>query len=255
MGQYNSSRTRVAPTFNWLQCWDQTGIRWLAPLLRLASEHREQLPIMTTTLREARWWPREVRLPVAPSLLQWLVANCVKPTRKEGWGSKRATREYRERLVSRHVETCRDAHGKIAAGQISRAPHVLEGPSQPDAFLKTDELLLVVEGKRSEPAPTVETEWMSVRHQMLRHLDGAWEQRGKRQVFGMLIIDETTPNKNAWEDYPAILRSPAALSGSLPHRSATEQKQIAECFLGITTWQTVGHAFSIPPAAMLPNVV
>ena len=59
-------------------------------------------------------------------------------------------------------------------------------------FLETDDLVVVIEGKRTEPAPTTTTTWMPVRHQMLRHIDAAWDRRGDRQLFGFFIVEGET---------------------------------------------------------------
>ena len=66
MGKNDSSRTRVAPVLNWLQCWDPSGREWLKGLLRTS----RPLPsdIQLSGLTKALWWPREARLPAPVDL-------------------------------------------------------------------------------------------------------------------------------------------------------------------------------------------
>jgi hypothetical protein len=108
--------------------------------------------------------------------------------------------------------------------------------------------MTVIEGKRTERQPTVCTKWMSGRHQMLRHIDCAWEIRGKRQVIGFFIVegdgnDEAVPSE--WVDFARETISPSALASSLPHRGPEEQADIASCFIGVTSWQSVCRKFGI----------
>lgn len=131
-----------------------------------------------------------------------------------------------------------------------RGWYVLEGLSQPDAYLETDEAIVVIEGKRTEPGPTIGTKWMPRRHQMLRHLDAAWEARGQKRVYSFFILEgEGGPDAvevpARWVDAARNTISTTAICDSLPHRDAAEQLAIARCFLGVTTWQAVCKTFDI----------
>lgn len=132
-------------------------------------------------------------------------------------------------------------------GAPGRTWCVLEGPSQPDAYLETPELLVVIEGKRTEHGPTTHTSWMPVRHQMLRHIDCAWEIRGDRPVFGFFIVegDDQGAIPPEWVEFARATVEPDAVAKSLPHRTADERSAIAEAFLGVTTWQIVCETFGI----------
>jgi hypothetical protein len=137
----------------------------------------------------------------------------------------------------------------------SRAWYVLEGQSQPDVYLETPELLVVIEGKRTESGPTTDTTWMPVRHQMLRHLDGAWETRGNRKLVGFFIVegaggpdDMAVPQR--WQIAAQETVAPSAIAGSLPHRSPEERHAIAAAFLGVTTWQRVCGAIGLSYAGL-----
>lgn len=126
--------------------------------------------------------------------------------------------------------------------------HIFEGTTQPDVFIQTPHVIIVVEGKRTESETTKHIKWMPGRHQMWRHIDCAWEIKGKKEVFGFLIVE----GDGAIEDVPAFwmeetirTMSIEALTSSLPHREPQEQERIHRCFLGVTTWQKVCKEFRI----------
>jgi hypothetical protein len=146
-----------------------------------------------------------------------------------------------------------------AGAADERAWYVLEGPSCPDVFLESDDLVVVIEGKRTEPAATTTTTWMPVRHQMLRHLDAAWDMRGDRQLLGFFIVEGDTADSMAvpahWREAARNTTTSGALAQSLPHRSPDVQLRIGDAFIGVTTWQAVCRALSIPEAVLIHEVV
>ena len=98
--------------------------------------------------------------------------------------------------------------------------------------------------------------WMQVRHQILRHLDAAWEARdGRSELMGLIIVEESRVQNEVWQNYPETLRSAKVLPASLPHRTEEERAQIGAAFHGITTWQAVCRRFRIPLEALLDEVV
>jgi len=126
--------------------------------------------------------------------------------------------------------------------------HIFEGKTKPDVFLETENAIVVIEGKRTEGGPTTETKWMKIRHQILRHIDCAWEIRGNKTVIGFFIVDQTKCDpgdpSSKWEEYEQGTTSQEALCHSLPHRGPEEQMNISRCFTGVTTWQQVCSEFS-----------
>jgi hypothetical protein len=209
-------------------------------------------------LREALCWPNERRLAPPLSLLTWLVNNVKGPTTDDGWGQGEV-RKKREALVRADPAVTAEALARLEQGRGEPDWAILEGPSQPDVFLETDEVVLVIEGKRTERGPTTATTWMPIRHQMLRHLDGAWEIRGSRAVYGLFIVESDPARPRdippVWEDFAKATVSAGALAGSLPHRRAEEQRRIAEAFLGVTTWQAVCARFDIPKEVLIDTVL
>lgn len=259
MGRFDSSKWRVQPVFDELRKQDKTGGNWLATLLSLPGrEGRDQLvlsPDAIGRLEQAAWtskgdsepgWnPAERRLPAPAALLNWLVDNVEGPRSTKGWGSD-ATREKRELLVQRDPKTRDEAHALLRSALKSNSDwHVLEGDSCPDVYLQTSRAIVVIEGKLTEATPTTSTTWLSGRHQMLRHIDAAWDQRNGRDVYGFFIVDNL--EAPGWRGSASKTVEPEVLRRSLPHRSAAERKEIAEAFLGITTWRDVCRDTGINP--------
>ena len=261
MGIYDSSRTRVAPVFGRLQCLDPSGRLWLQGLLELANTRKLPRPEAgTSRLRVARWWPREAKLAAPPGLLRWLLENAKEPRNAAAWGRTPEVMASRRRVVDRDADTLAGALRSLQERRPpSRAWYVLEGPSQPDVFLDTADSVVVIEGKRDEPDLATSTAWMPVRHQMLRHLDAAWEHRAGRRIYGLFIVEmeegaASLEPSSAWHKAVEETISADVLKGSLPHRSAEEQSQIASALLGVTTWQAVCDEFQIPRAVLIPEV-
>jgi hypothetical protein len=128
-----------------------------------------------------------------------------------------------------------------------KAWYVFEGPTYPDAYVVTPDLLLVVEGKRTEPSATTSTTWMPERHQIWRHIDAAWEIRGRRDVAGLLVV-EADPNgklPELWIEASRQTCSSSVLNGSFPHRSLEERAAIAASFRGLTTWAAICEHFGL----------
>jgi hypothetical protein len=191
------------------------------------------------------------------SLLGWLIENVKGPTTNDAWGDGKVRRK-REALIRGDRTVIAEALKRLEKVRGERDWAILEGPSQPDVFLETDEVVVVIEGKRTESSPTTATAWKPVRHQMLRHLDGAWEIRGSRSVYGFFIV-EGAPERpgdipQVWEDFAKTTVSAEALARSLPHRTREEQRRIAEAFLGVTTWQAVCAQFDIPKEVLIDTV-
>lgn len=245
-GQYDSSRTRVAPVFHDLMA---QGSTWPAALLDLAqygSPDAEPRSGIDFTIQETFWGQREKSLDPPVALLSWLIRNLrqAAPNGKES--------ESRVHLLKGDHRAIGDALRALRDGSASRGWFIFEGCTFPDAYVVTKDALIVAEGKRTEAGSTTMTKWMPARHQIWRHIDAAWDIRGDRRVYGLFIVD--SPELAVPEVWRAAARdtlSPAALEGSFPHRSATETAAISRCFLGVTTWRQVcarfGLSYDAPP--------
>jgi hypothetical protein len=244
----DSTKTRVAPVFDALFAQDETGEKWLAELLALPRGGRPIDPVLARSpgrIERARWdslsgKTREKRLAPPPSLLAWLTAHLgeVRTEPIEG-DDKKA--ERRRKLQAGDPETVAKALAKLGSDPKARAWYVLEGKSAPDVFIETSAALIVIEGKRTEDGPTVGTRWMPKRHQMLRHMDAAWEIAKSRPVLGFFVVEggESGEVPRAWLDAVKATLSADAVAGSLPHRAPAERDAIARGFLGVTTWRQV----------------
>jgi len=246
-GKFDSSKTRVRPVFDIL--WSQ-GRDWLPQLLTLpvcgyanADEfHAKDL----TLLDEGDWEPEEKRLLPPVSLLSWLIRH---PTYLAHQG-KEIENEYRRKLLAGDPDTVTLALRLLRTEGADRNWYIFEGPTCPDVFLVARDALVVIEGKRTERVPTVKTTWLQGRHQIWRHLDAAWEIRGRRSVYGFLIVDSEADSLDGsvpevWRQAARECLQPSVLSTSFPHRSADEMASISRCFLGATTWQQICARFCI----------
>ena len=85
---------------------------------------------------------------------------------------------------------------------------------------------------------------------MWRHIDAAWEIRGRRAVYGFFIVESDAGSLDgivpeAWREAGQACLDPTALHASFPHRSAEEVVAISHCYLGVTTWQKVCEQFHL----------
>jgi hypothetical protein len=224
------------------------GGAWPLPLLELAeygSPDAELKPGIDLRVQEGFWGRQEKSLDPPVALLSWLIRNLRRtlPDREEG-GRRVDLLRGDHRAILNALRTLREDYS-------ARAWFIFEGPTCPDAYVVTKDVLIVVEGKRTEPGPTTSTKWMPGRHQIWRHIDAAWEICGDRQVYGLFIVD--SPGLEVPEIWCAAAHntlSRAALEGSFPHRSATETAAISRCFLGVTTWRRVCARFGLSYEAL-----
>jgi hypothetical protein len=255
--QRDSSRTRVGPVFDELLKQGDSQ-QWIARLLDLGALRtgaRGPWYAKNLALLEKHWAPDERCLHPPVALLSWLIRNLNPPAGSVDGVD--AVSEKRKKLVARDPETVNEALRLLRTAGMAKSWHVLEGPTCPDVLLLTQGAIIVIEGKRTEGSATVDTKFMSGRYQILRHLDAAWEIKGDREVFGLLIVeaeDDEGGVPSLWEDTRRDLTSTDVLRSSLPHRSREEQGQIAEAFVGVTTWQAVCREFRIPTSVLLETV-
>ena len=260
MGSKDSSLTRVAPVFAALV---QKNRAWLSALLDLPAHGHPQAQGsagLDLTLQETAWGDgdkrKEKSLAPPVSLLSWLVRNVTMPPGGKLPEAKDETQALRRKLIERDAATVGAALDCLRSAPAHKGWYVLEGPTYPDVYIETPDALVVIEGKRTEAGPTTHTTWMNSRHQMLRHIDAAWEIRGSRRVFGFFIVegDHNGDVPQEWEVASRATVSKKALDGSLPHRGHGDRQGIAGAFLGVTTWQQVSRALNVQWAS-LPDTV
>jgi hypothetical protein len=256
MGRFNSSEWRVRPVFDALIERDPTGLSWLSTLISLPKrDGRARVamePGVLGPLQEAAWDSaeesrREKALPAPRKLLEWLVLHLEAPqTPKEL--DKSDTQKKRRLLAEKDEATRAEALRHLEMGVGGKNWYVLEGPSYPDVYLRTEHAVVVVEGKLTEREPTTHTTWLRVRHQMLRHIDAAWDDAEGRSVYGFFVVNDA--ESPGWVDAAKNTIESEALKKSLPHRSDAERVAIAEAFLGIATWGTVREATNLPESVL-----
>lgn len=249
MGKYDSSKTRVEPVFNLLREKDRTGRSWLPKLLQLPNRSSEiSLPSDCDFTIQGAWWgPEERKLDPPVALLSWLIRN-PKPPKSGKLSSDPVKERKRQELMDGCESKLAEALALLRDNPKGEDWHIFEGQTQPDVFIQTPRVSVVIEGKRTEREATTCTKWMDARHQMLRHIDCAWEIRGKKQVIGFFIVEGDGKDGDIppyWLDYATEITGAAAIAGSLPHRGPEEQRGIASSFIGVTTWQTVCREFGI----------
>jgi hypothetical protein len=242
-GSYDSSKTRVKPVFDALR---NSGRDWLPQLLALPTGGCTDAKIKSgdLTLIDGHWEPREKCLLPPVSLLSWLIRNV------NSLASKTLDDEFRQRLALGDPETIERALRLLRTDGAPRAWYIFEGPTCPDVYLVTRDALVVVEGKRTERSTTNDTTWLNGRHQIWRHLDAAWEVRGRRAVYGFFIVESDAPSGDGsvpelWREAGKACLERSVLLSSFPHRSAEEIVAISRCYLGVTTWRKVCEDFEI----------
>jgi hypothetical protein len=251
-GKYDSSKTRVRPVFDAL--W-ASGRDWLPQLLELPTGGCKDAEVASgdLTITDGRWEPQEKCLNPPVSLLSWLIRNV------DSLVSTALDNELRRLLSVGDPKTIQDALHLLRTEDASRAWYIFEGPTCPDVYLVARDALVVVEGKRTEHSTTTDTKWLNGRHQIWRHLDAAWEIRGRRAVYGLLIVESDAASTDGsvpelWRKAGQACLDPTALLTSFPHRSAEEVVAISRCYLGVTTWRKVCEQFHIDCGA-LPHEV
>jgi len=261
IGLYNSSITRVRPVFQNLKELDRQGTSWLPRLLALGSTG-PALPdkiinspgrLLPDTFQNRDYVDRvlashgveqpiklencfERSLPPPKSFLRWLILNL-----GDVWdGTKRKNSTHsaqRRGLLGMDTQQSRSAATQTALKLLDehgtansrRQWWAFEGFTEVDCFLETDSLILLIEGKRTEPISS-STMWYPDRDQIVRNLEVAEEAARRRdKVSALLLISE-----NIMEfDLDHKLRV------GLPHLDDETRRKVGDRFLGCTTWRAV----------------
>ena len=247
-GEKNSSKTRVTPVFNSLLRQDRTGQSWLVTLMRLGSRRGgTEIPNTAKLIaNHGPWWGKdERRLDPHPKLLRLLIQNLKAP--KVVPRTSQDARDQRDKLIAGDRATICLALELLEKSVVRPKWYVLEGPSQPDAYLEAEDFVVVIEGKRTEHGQTTATTWMPNRNQMLRHMDAAaWNAPSGKRVYGLMIVEGSDGGDEKWNTECEVLISDTVMGPSLPHLGADERRALASGFLGFTTWQKVCQTFQLP---------
>jgi len=249
-GIFDSSKTRVAPVFEALAA---SGKHWTSQLLQLSefSPNRAEVDGLDLTFLRGAWGANETPLAPPVSLLSWMIRN---PSKLR---PQKTDHPDRLRLLQGDPAATALALDALRTSNTPRAWYLFEGPTVPDAYIETPDALIVVEGKRTEAGPTTDTTWLAGRHQIWRHIDAAWERRGRRRVFGLFIVEGGAGSGEVpavWQAAVQDALAPATLATSFPHRGPEERTEIAAALVGVTTWQRVLAAFGLPESTLVDRL-
>lgn len=232
---FDSSKTRVVPVFNALSKGNNAKLReflafiaeHVTPITRCASKIQASALKEYSTIKihygkrngktdGVTVEPGEKRIAPRFEFLEWLILN-----------AKTAKSEVGERakLFSRDKKT-QDAARKEALSllrkhwnknHVPKSWYILEGDTSPDVYIETDQYILVIEAKRTEPTLTDKTKWMKQRNQMVRHLHPLFADKSShRPAYGLYII-----SRSAEED-------PAFKIRKFPNHAAACEKEYSD---------------------------
>jgi hypothetical protein len=256
VGQFDSSLTRVQPVFDQLWEGDPSGATWLPALLR-ATAHADRVPGPLLADPGTLTAKPEFEHRIAPpdAFLAWLLRHPHQLTWPSGRDGRLRYGDAAQRFRERLIDGVGTPDGKKAQAEglsklqarggvgSSHAAWAFEGFTHVDAYLETDELVLLVEGKRTE-ALSPSTHWYPDRSQLARNLEAAGAAAGAdRHGYVLLALENPIPDPDG-----DMLRT------SLPHLSAAEQDEVLGRFLGQATWKSICKATGIDYASLPDRV-
>jgi len=165
-----------------------------------------------------------------------------------------ASMKNRQKLFAGDKETIKAAAQEIEAGKKS-GWFILEGPTQPDIFIETEDYIIVVEAKWTERFTTTGTDNLTVRDQMLRHIQGALEHKKaagcmEKKLVAFYIVDETFLHRKKNEyikskkAFRRQVENEAGVNKTIP---LDEAEEIINAYVGYITWQSIKEAFPDMP--------
>ena len=274
--KYDSSKIRVNPVFSYIDenenNWKQF-LQWLANNKFQGRFSPEFTQLMVYYSGRGR---HEFAIEPNAELLRFLVfkdegiaalrEDMKKKLSKKNNSELSATEKARLELFAKET---REKQRRRADNQFSKE-FFFEGKDYPDVVVITNSIVLIIEGKLTEPHLTTHTTWLNGRDQMIRHLDSAIACKVvkghpffEHDIFGMYVVGNGIDvDGHLTEGCDKSIE----LSGRHPHynmenytylghewywRKALPQyagneakmKAIAKCFLGYVTWNEIGRLF------------
>lgn len=244
----NSSITRVCPAFTVIK--DNP-----APFFRLL---RQECDIVCDPygerIREIRFAgkskaePTEKGLPPTKEYLLWLLDNLDSETiRKECAAKDKKSSMERLKLIDENkgkgqTNLAKKFIKKLDDHKPQNGWFVFEGSSKPDVFIRTDNFLLVVEGKRTEAGPKIGTVWNPHRHQIIRHIENlrhfAQTKYKSLPCYGIFIVEESKVGQYDLDQY----FHDKPYEESLRHLDGNF-KGIKDSYKGHLTWQQLWEVY------------
>lgn len=146
---------------------------------------------------------------------------------------ERPGREYAQAEARRLLER----HGPRHTGWWR-----FEGETSIDCFIATDQLVVTVEGKRTDVL-SPRTSWYPGRTQLVRNLEAARERAIGRAWGTLLISEDLVPDGS----FGAVA---ASLDDAAPHLTDLERAQLQAAYLGNITWREACEAIGADYAAL-----
>lgn len=263
MGDYNSSVTRVWPVFDFLLAKDPSGCAWLRRLIGLAGQGANaelgELGVLDAALaRIERPIPApvaraigadatrrlgairnafEAQFPPPAPFLRWLIehpSNLTWPKTKRSEVTFGApSHVWRRSLIEGDRKVQEQALRELAAAGVERSRRqwwAFEGFTSVDCYLETEQLVLLIEGKRTEPIAAA-TSWYPERNQVVRNLEVARAIAAGCKNYAVLLCAEE----------PALLPEDC-WERSLPHLAVEDRTVLKQHYLGCACWPEIAEA-------------
>ena len=266
-GRYNSSITRVRPFFQYLISKDDTGKSWLPaflfmfpnfnnnftnlqnigtilPELTKKSEFRDKIlerhGIRTIELKRCF----EYSLPPTRGFLRWLIKHPDSLHPPKQLSRDKGKQQLRENLLNKNGPKLQEIACQTALQELEKKGPMgsgrqwwaFEGFTEVDCYLETSELILLIEGKRTENLSR-SVSWYPHRNQLIRNLEaakGQAEEKGKRFAVGVL------------SEKPEPFPSDQEIANSLPHYTIAERTELITHYLGNILWKDLCKGLDIP---------
>jgi hypothetical protein len=253
-GLKDSSLTRVRPYFDALTARDPSSESWLRSLLgstphgesvlRAALQEPGRLDSALAT-RGANGLFGCFEFGVGPpkQLLRWYLEHPDKLVWPKGKSYSSDTIRMREALLfgkdPGRAEAQREALEFLQTKSTkSRGWWRFEGTSMIDCVLMTPELVVTIEGKRTEPLSAA-TDWYPKRSQLVRNLEAAKQLANGRSWAAMVLSESPMPEASD-SGISALLPT------SAPHLDDAGREELREHYLGNLTWQQACDSTGLP---------
>ena len=253
-GLHDSSLTRVRPFFRALIARDPSGESWLPSLLGSTPHGQSVLGValqepgrldsaLITRGADGLLGCFEFGVGAPKHLLTWYVEHPDELVWPRGKTYSAETVRMREALLygkdPGRAEAQRQAREFLQTKSTeTRGWWRFEGTSRIDCMLMTTELVVTIEGKRTEPLSSA-TDWYPKRSQLVRNLEAA-KQLADGRFWAAMILSEI----------PMPEASDSGISGvlpaSAPHLDDAGREELREHYLGHVTWQQACEATGLP---------
>lgn len=263
MGDKNSSATRVQPVLN--ELLDRAPAQWIERLCAMAAKTRPGVQVPTNigspipsevpterSTRERKVFERVVPPPTA--FLRWLLLNPERmeiPNQSFGTRSEDAMK-WRKKLFSTEERAEAIAEGirqleRVGAKGSRRTWWAFEGFTHVDCCLMTENLVLFVEGKRTETVSPA-TRWFKQRSQLWRNVETADEFAAGKPSAVILAVETDGDGQKA------LREADRSVEKSYPHLPPQRREELSRHLLGFVTWSSIVSEFGLPASCLIATM-